>query len=147
MRRSPALGWPGTKNGETHRVWLPAPGADVAGRTGWRRARCLPVFAARCHSWTRPCGRSASSLVSRTCTPHDLRRTHGTTITALGFGRDAMNRVQNHKEGGIGSVYDRHQYADENKRIMEAVAARILSLATGETETGNVALFRGKINR
>ena len=20
----PALGWPGTKNGETHRVWLPA---------------------------------------------------------------------------------------------------------------------------
>ena len=29
--------------------------------------------------------------------------THGSTITALGFGRDAMNRVQNHKEGGIGS--------------------------------------------
>ena len=75
-------------------------------------------------------------------TPHDLRRTHGTTITALGFGRDAMNRVQNHKEGGIGSVYDRHGYADENKRIMEAVAARILSLATGETETGNVAQFK-----
>ncbi len=75
-------------------------------------------------------------------TPHDLRRTHGTTITSLGFGRDAMNRIQNHKEGGIGSVYDRHGYADENKRIMEAVAARILSLATGETETGNVALFK-----
>ena len=75
-------------------------------------------------------------------TPHDLRRTHGTTITALGFGRDAMNRVQNHKEGGIGSVYDRHQYADENKRIMEAVAARIVSLATGEMETGNVTPLR-----
>jgi hypothetical protein len=27
---------------------------------------------------------------------------------------DAMNRIQNHKEGGIGSVYDRHQYAEEN---------------------------------
>ena len=60
----------------------------------------------------------------------------------MGFGRDAMNRVQNHKEGGIGSVYDRHGYADENKRIMETVAASILSLATGETETGNVALFK-----
>ena len=34
-------------------------------------------------------------------TPHDLRRTHGSTITALGFGRDAMNRIQNHREGGI----------------------------------------------
>ena len=40
-----------------------------------------------------------------------------------------MNRIQNHIEGGIASVYDRHQYAEENKRIMEAVAERILSLA------------------
>ena len=35
-----------------------------------------------------------------------------------------MNRVQNHKEGGIASVYDRHDYADENKRVMETVAAQ-----------------------
>jgi hypothetical protein len=46
-------------------------------------------------------------------TPHDLRRTHGTTITGLGFGRDAMNRIQNHKEGGIANVYDRYKYAAE----------------------------------
>jgi hypothetical protein len=65
-------------------------------------------------------------------TPHDLRRTNGTMITRLGFGRDAMNRVQNHKEGGIASVYDRHQYAEENKRVMEAVAAHIMQLATGK---------------
>jgi integrase len=64
-------------------------------------------------------------------TPHDLRRSHGTMITALGFGRDAMNRIQNHKEGGIASVYDRHQYADENKRVMEAVAAKIMALVEG----------------
>jgi integrase len=64
-------------------------------------------------------------------TPHDLRRTHGTTIAALGFGRDAMNRVQNHKDGGIGSIYDRHSYADENRRVMEAVAQRLVSLAEG----------------
>ena len=70
--------------------------------------------------------------VSEKVTPHDLRRTNGTTITALGFGRDAMNRIQNHKEGGIASVYDRHQYADENKRIMEAAAARILALVYGK---------------
>jgi hypothetical protein len=34
-----------------------------------------------------------------------------------------MNRVTNHKEGGIADVYDRHRYQDENKRIMETVAA------------------------
>ena len=64
-------------------------------------------------------------------TPHDLRRTHGTMITKLGFGRDAMNRIQNHREGGIASVYDRHSYADENKRIMGAVAAHIMDLVEG----------------
>jgi hypothetical protein len=64
-------------------------------------------------------------------TPHDLRRTHGSTITALGFGRDAMNRIQNHKEGGIADVYDRHHYEGETKRIMETVAAKIMALVEG----------------
>ena len=59
-------------------------------------------------------------------------------ITGLGFGREAMNRIQNHKEGGIASVYDRHQYADENKRIMEAVAAHIMMLVEGGLTTSNV---------
>jgi hypothetical protein len=58
-------------------------------------------------------------------TPHDLRR------AALDFGRDAMNRIQNHKEGGIGSVYDRHRYSAENQKIMEEVAADIMALAEG----------------
>ena len=75
--------------------------------------------------------------VNEKVTPHDLRRTHGTTIAALGFGRDAMNRIQNHKDGGIGSVYDRHGYAEENKKIMETVAAKIMSLVTDEP-AGNV---------
>ena len=57
---------------------------------------------------------------------------HGTKITGLGFGRDAMNRVQNHREGGIGSVYDRHEYAEENMKVMEAVAARIMALAKAD---------------
>jgi hypothetical protein len=42
-----------------------------------------------------------------------------------------MNRVQNHVEGGIASVYDRHGYAEENKRIMEAVATKIMTLVEG----------------
>ena len=69
--------------------------------------------------------RSVRSSGVERATPHDLRRTHGTTDhRGSGFGRDAMNRIQNHREGGIASVYDRHGYAEENKRIMEAVAAQ-----------------------
>jgi integrase len=75
-------------------------------------------------------------------TPHDLRRTHGTMITRLGLGRDAMNRIQNHKEGGIASVYDRHEYADENKRVMEAVAKYIMALAEGRSAPDNVVELR-----
>ena len=42
-----------------------------------------------------------------------------------------MNRIQNHREGGIATVYDRHQYAEENKRIMATVAGHIMALAEG----------------
>src|SRR5262249_57245852 len=62
-------------------------------------------------------------------TPHDLRRTFCSKVTALGFGRDAMNRVTNHKEGGIADVYDRFKYQEENKTIMETVARHIVTIA------------------
>jgi len=120
------LGWPGTKNGESHRIWLPEAAraviAGLGGDTGF-------VFGGR-----RPVTGLDGAMreictelrVNEKATPHDLRRTHGTMITRFGFGRDAMNRIQNHREGGIGSVYDRHKYADENKKVMEAVAEHIV---------------------
>jgi hypothetical protein len=37
----------------------------------------------------------------------------------LGSGRDAMNRIQNHREGRIADVYDPHHYEAETKHIME----------------------------
>jgi integrase len=136
----PALGWPGTKNGTTHRVWLPK-GAQ----------KILTEMDATGMIFAGPRGRiiDLSGAMRMICkdlgieraTPHDLRRTHGTTVTALGFGRDAMNRVQNHKEGGIASVYDRHQYAEENKRIMEAVSQKIMGMVEGEPD--NVVAFSG----
>jgi predicted transcriptional regulator len=49
-----------------------------------------------------------------------------------------MNRIQNHAEGGIASVYDRHQYAEEIKRTMETVAQKIMTVVEGFTTTDNV---------
>jgi len=68
---------------------------------------------------------SAALGFKQTVRPHDLRRTHGTMITSLGFTRDQMNRIQNHKDGGIASVYDRHSYAHEARVIQDAVAGQI----------------------
>jgi integrase len=128
----PALGWPGTKNGASHRVWLPKPvqqfigGGDTgfvfAGRGGSPVIKLHDTMRAIC-----------AKLVIERATPHDLRRTHGSTVTALGFGRDAMNRVQNHREGGIADVYDRHHYETETKTIMESVASKIMALIEGES--------------
>src|SRR5262249_30883427 len=108
MPGKPTGDWPGTKNGANHRVWLPQPAQALLGK----HAR-VPGHAL---------GKAMRSIcaelgIADKVTPHDLRRTHGTKITGLGFGRDAMNRIQNHREGGITDTYDRHEYADENKRI------------------------------
>jgi integrase len=132
----PALGWPGTKNGDSHRVWFAAPvrelicelGDDEEAMSGFVLAgeRGGPV------SGLSEAMRSiCSQLRAERATPHDLRRSFSTTVTSLGFGRDALNRVTNHRDGGIASVYDRHSYADENKHIMEMTANRIMSLAEG----------------
>ncbi len=133
----PALAWPGTKNAASHRVWLPSPAQRIIAEMGANGAVFDGLSGAQL---SQPMRTICSQLGVERATPHDLRRSHGTMITALGFGRDAMNRIQNHKEGGIASVYDRHQYADENKRVMEAVAAKIMALV--EDGPSNVLTFK-----
>jgi integrase len=138
----PKIGWPGTKNGQTHRVWLPEAvrayiGSDNSGF----------VFAGARGGLAGDLGLAMREICKRLgidskVTPHDLRRTHGSTITRLGFGRDAMNRIQNHREGGIADVYDRHKYEIENKRVMETVANHISALAERRPETDTV--IRGR---
>ena len=128
----PKGAWPGTKNGRDHRVSLSEP------------ARAL----LKSHLEEKS-GNKSSALLKRLVaefklervTPHDLRRTCLTTITRLGFGRDAMDRVANHRSGGVTDVYDRHSYAEEDARIMAAVARHILHVVEG-TGTGNVVSLR-----
>ena len=135
--------WPGTKNAASHRVWLPKPVQELLTAMSDGNGSAGFVFAS-------PRGGPISKLddamrsICKTlgverATPHDLRRTQGSTVTALGFGRDAMNRIQNHKEGGIADVYDRHRYEAESKHIMESVANRFLSLVEGREADDKVA--------
>jgi integrase len=128
---APDLDWPGTKNGQTHRIWLAEP----------VQALQPDLFASsrkRLHKVMQDiCG----DLQVPRATPHDLRRTFCSKVTALGLGRPAMNRVTNHREGGISDVYDVYEYADENRRIMETVARHIVALAEG-VEQSNVVEIR-----
>jgi ligand-binding sensor domain-containing protein len=51
-----------------------------------------------------------------------------------------MDRVANHKKGGVTDVYDRHSYEEEDKRIMAAVARHVLSVVEGTRESNVVSL-------
>jgi integrase len=131
-------GWLGTKNGQTHRIWLPAQAREII--AGLNSGDDF-VFG-QSLDLARPMQKICEQLKAPRTTPHDMRRTHGTTITRLGFGRDALNRIQNHRGHGVTDVYDRHSYADENKRVMEAVAAHLLMLAHGDDAKSNVIVAR-----
>jgi integrase len=137
-------GWPGTKNGQSHRVWLSAPVRAIIEQLDgdgfvFESGRGHPINGLTLSGAMRAV---CAKLDAERATPHDLRRTNGTAIAGLGFGRDAMNRIQNHVEGGIASVYDRHQYADENKRVMETVAAKIMALVEGNDGDNVVPIRR-----
>jgi integrase len=129
----PALNWLGTKNGQGHRVWLPVPVQELIGD-----GASGPVFSGV--DLDRTMRRIIGELPHTT--PHDLRRTFGTTVTGLGFGRENMDRIMNHKpKGSVTDVYDRADYSAEIKRVMEAVAGHIAGLASGRPIEGNVVAF------
>jgi integrase len=136
----PKLSWPGTKNGESHRVWLSAPVQEILAEleaTG-------RVFDSLQVSYLgKAMAAICTTLKAARLTPHDLRRSNGTMITGLGFGRDAMDRIQNHKKADVTSIYDRYGYAQEDQKIMAAVADRISFLVNGKPV--NVLAFKQAI--
>jgi integrase len=130
------LGWPGTKNKENHDVWLTQAVREIVengdGGFVFRRTHLDAVMRDICQRLG----------VEDRITPHDLRRTFGTMVTRLGLGRPAMDRILNHRDRSVGTVYDRHAYAAEDRRVMETVAAHILALAEGRAAVaGNVVSF------
>jgi integrase len=133
-----ATGWPGTKNGQTHRIWLPAQAREIITALNVGD----PFVFGQSLDLPRTMQKICAQLGVPRAVPHDLRRTHGTAIARLGFGRDALNRIQNHKGHGIADVYDRHSYAAENKNVMETVAAHLLALANGEDAQSNVIVAK-----
>lgn len=137
-----ALDWPGTKNSKTNCVWLSEPAQEIVRQMDaegfvFASSRSGPVTG--CDKVMRAIWKK---LEVERATPHDLRRTCGSTITGLGFGRDAMDRILNHVEGGVTGVYDRYAYEKEDQRIMNAVAAKVMALVGGARVSNVVSLSR-----
>ena len=76
---------------------------------------------------------------------HDLRRTAATGMARLGIPVRVTEAVLNHVSGtggGIVGVYQRHDYADEKRRALEAWASFLQRLA--EPESQNVKYLGAK---
>lgn len=78
---------------------------------------------------------------------HDLRRTAATGMARLGIPVRVTEAVLNHVSGtggGIVAVYQRHDYADEKRRALDAWASLIKDLVNGRPE--NVIQIAGAKN-
>jgi integrase len=146
----PELGWPGTKNKKNHRVWLSEPVRDIIatiracsgsehmhenGDSGAATpaicSRAGFVFGRAVTSLDKDMREICQRLGIARVTPHDLRRTYGSTVTRLGHGRAAMDRLLNHSDSSAGATYDRYAYEREDRQIMEDVAQHIMAIVEG----------------
>jgi integrase len=145
------IGWLGTKNAASHRVWISEPVREIIAARGATEGMVLrgplggilDLEGAMRDICARL--RKQKVKVERT-TPHDLRRTCGTTIVRLTGSEEAMDRILNHKEGAkkkkksVTHVYNRYKFEVEDKKIMEDVARLVMTLADGP-RTDNVVAF------
>ncbi|GAG96628.1 unnamed protein product, partial [marine sediment metagenome] len=51
-------------------------------------------------------------------TPHDLRRTAASHMTALETPRLVVSKILNHVENSVTAIYDRHSYDKEKKAAL-----------------------------
>ena len=76
---------------------------------------------------------------------HDLRRTAASGMAALGFQPHVIERVLNHvsgAQGGLVSVYQRHEYREERRRAIIAWGAHVISLVGANKPASNVVPLR-----
>ena len=62
-------------------------------------------------------------------TIHDLRRTGSTLLHEQGFASDVVEKALNHSIGGIRGVYNRAEYADQRKTMLQSWADYVSGLS------------------
>jgi integrase len=76
-------------------------------------------------------------------TPHDLRRTAASNMTAAGIPRLHVDQLLNHVDGSVGATYDLHTYWPEKKRAVAAWEARLLEIVERREPGSNVVPMTG----
>jgi integrase len=133
------------KNEQGHRVPLSPPALELiqqarfqAGDSQWLfpSPRIEGPIAPR--SIDHALHKALSGMGLANITPHDLRRTAASNMTALGINRLVVSKILNHVEKGVTAVYDRHGYDAEKRHALEVWASRLEEIVSGKPATSNV---------
>ena len=76
-------------------------------------------------------------------TPHDLRRTMRTGLSACRIAPHIAEQAIGHGKKGLIKTYDQHEFGDEIRHALEAWGKRLLQIVGGETDQmgGNVLVL------
>ena len=77
-------------------------------------------------------------------TPHDLRRTAASHMTALGISRLVVQKILNHKESGITAVCDRHGYDQEKRKALDTWGRKLEAIINDDS-AGKVVRFKAHV--
>jgi integrase len=81
----------------------------------------------------------------RRYTPHDLRSTCRSHLSAMGVSVPVAERILNHSLGWMLSIYDQHDMLDERRLALNAWAEKLISLESGAEKPSNVISMQGKV--
>jgi len=76
-------------------------------------------------------------------TPHDLRRTAASNMTAAGIPRLHVDQLLNHVDGSVGATYDLHTYWPEKLRAVAVWEERLLDIVERRQPDSNVVPMTG----
>jgi integrase len=134
-----------SKNGQAHRVPLSPLALELirqarfqGGDTPWLFPSPTADGPILARSINRAVYKTLPGIGLENVTPHDLRRTAASGMTALGIPRLTVSKILNHVEKGVTAVYDRHSYDAEKRHALEAWASRLEEIVSGKPTTSNV---------
>ena len=78
-------------------------------------------------------------------TPHDLRRTAASMMTASGIQRLTVAKVLNHVESGVTAVYDRHSYDKEKQKGLRSWGRQLEAILDHKTSSKVIPIRNSKM--
>jgi integrase len=122
-----------TKNGQSHKIMLSTQAVKIlegrprGGTFVFPGAR-NPKAPVRPEIINDAVRRNREHLGQRdTFIPHWLRHTALTMAASMKFSKDVRDRISNHKDGSIDGRYKHHEFDDEARDCLQAIADRVMS--------------------